>query len=73
VEAARKRGFPLKVEVLSEPIKLNMAVRGESIKQKCSATEMFMSAVNITTLSGPLCMRGERQIIVEEEMDHELI
>jgi hypothetical protein len=32
VEDARKRGFPLKVEVLSEPIMLNMAIRGESVE-----------------------------------------
>jgi hypothetical protein len=31
-----------------------------------------MSAVTITTPSGPLCMRGVRQIIVEEDMDHPL-
>jgi hypothetical protein len=57
VEDARKRGFPLKVEVLPEPIMLNMAIRGVSDKQKCSATEMLMSAVTITTSSVPLCMR----------------
>jgi hypothetical protein len=57
VEDARKRGFPLKVEVLPEPIMMNMAIRGESDKQKCSATEMLMSAVTITTPSGPLSMR----------------
>jgi hypothetical protein len=73
VEDARKRGFPLKVEVLPEPIMLNMAIRGESDKQKCSAQEMLMSAVTITTPSGPLCMRGVRQIIFEEDMDHPLI
>jgi hypothetical protein len=73
VEDARKRGFPFKVEVLPEPIMLNMASRGESDKQTCSATEMLMSAVTITTPSGPLCMRGVRQIIVEEDMDHPLI
>jgi hypothetical protein len=73
VEDARKRGFPLKVEVLPEPIMLNMAIRGESDRQKCSAKEMLMSAVNITTPSGPLCMHGVRQIIVEEDMDHPLI
>jgi hypothetical protein len=73
VEDARKRGFPLKVEVLPEPIMLNMAIRGERDKQTCSATEMLMSAVTITTPSGPLCMRGVRQIIVEEDMDHMLI
>jgi hypothetical protein len=32
-----------------------------------------MSAVTITTPSGPLRMRGVRQIIVEEDMDHLLI
>jgi hypothetical protein len=32
-----------------------------------------MSAVTITTPLGPLCMRGVRQIIVEEDMDHPLI
>jgi hypothetical protein len=42
VEDARKRGFPLKVEMLPEPIMLNMAIRGESDKQTCSATEMLM-------------------------------
>jgi hypothetical protein len=73
VKDARKRGFPLKVEVLPEPIMLNMAIRGESDKQTCSATEMFMSAVTITTPPGTLCMRGVRQIIVEEDMDHPLI
>jgi hypothetical protein len=72
VEDARKRGFPLKVEVLPESIMLNMAIRGESDKQTCSATEI-MSAVTITTPSGPLCMRRVRQIIVEEDMDHPLI
>jgi hypothetical protein len=73
VEDARKRSFPLKVDLLPEPIMLNMAIRGESDKQTCSATEMLMSAVTITTPSGPLCMRGVRQIIVEEDMDHSLI
>jgi hypothetical protein len=73
VKDARKRGFPLKVEMLPESIVLNMAIRGESDKQKCSAQEMLMSAVTITTLSGPLLMRGVRQIIVEEDMDHPLI
>jgi hypothetical protein len=52
---------------------LNMAIRGESDKLTCSATEMLMSAVTITTQSGSLCMRGLRQIIVEEDMDHPLI
>jgi hypothetical protein len=52
---------------------LNMAIRGESDKQTCSATEMLMSAVTIATPSVPLCMRGVRQIIVEEDMDHPLI
>jgi hypothetical protein len=52
---------------------LNMAIRGESDKQTCSATEMLMSAVTITTPSGPLRMRGVRKIIVEEDMDHPLI
>jgi hypothetical protein len=60
VEDARKRGFPLKVEVLPEPIMLNMAIRGEGDKQTCSATEMLMSAVTVATPSGPLCMRGVR-------------
>jgi hypothetical protein len=73
VKDARKRGFPLKVEELLEPIMLNMAINGERDKQKCSAKEMLMSAVTITTPSGPLCMRGVRQIIVEEGMDHPLI
>jgi hypothetical protein len=54
VEDARKRGFPLKVEVLPEPIMLNMAIRGESGKHKCSATEMLMSAVTIVLPPGPM-------------------
>jgi hypothetical protein len=71
----RTQGFvySLKVEVLSEPIMLNMAIRGKGDKQTCSATEMLMSAVTITTPSGLLCMCGVRQIIVEEDMDHLLI
>jgi hypothetical protein len=73
VEDARKRGFPFKVEVLPETIMLNMAIRGESDKQTCSATEMLMSAGKIATPSGPLYMREVRQIIVEEDMDHPLI
>jgi hypothetical protein len=73
VEDARKRGFPLNVEMLPEPIELNMAIRGESDKQTCSAKEILMSAVTITTPSGPLYMRGVRQIIVEEDMDHPLM
>jgi hypothetical protein len=72
-EDARKRGFPLKVEVLPEPIVLSMSIRGASEKQTCSATEMLMSAVTITTPSGPLCMRGVRQIIVKEDTDYPLI
>jgi hypothetical protein len=52
VEDARKRGFPLKVEVLPESIMLNMAIRDEGDKQTCSATEMLMSLVKITTPSG---------------------
>jgi hypothetical protein len=59
--------------VLQEPIILNKTNRGERVKQTCSATEMLMSAVTITTPSEPLCMRGVRQIIVEEDMDHPLI
>jgi hypothetical protein len=73
LDDASKRGFPLQVEALPKPIMLNMSIRGESDMQKCSAQEMFVSAVNITTPSGPLCMRGMRQIIVEEDMDHPLI
>jgi hypothetical protein len=49
VEDARKRGLALKVEVLPEPITLNMAIRGESDEQKWSAKEMLMSAVTINT------------------------
>jgi hypothetical protein len=73
VEDAKKRGFPLKVEVLSEPIMLNIAIRGESDKLKCSAIEILMSAVMITTLSKVLRMREVRQTIVEEDTDHPLI
>jgi hypothetical protein len=72
VEDARKRGFLLKVEVLPQPIMLNMVIRGEIDKQKCSATEMLMSAVTITTPLGPLYMLEVRQIIVED-IDHPLI
>jgi hypothetical protein len=39
----------------------------------CSAKEMLMSAVAITTPSGPLCIRGRRQFVVEEDMDLPLI
>jgi hypothetical protein len=67
------RCFPLKVELLPEQNMLNMAIRRESDEQKCSATEMLMSAVVITIPFRPLCMRGVRQTIVEEEMDHPLI
>jgi hypothetical protein len=73
VEDARKRGFPLKVEVLPKPIMLNMAIRGERDKQKCSAKELLLSAMTITTPSGPLSMRGVRQIIVEDDTYHSLI
>jgi hypothetical protein len=73
VEDARIRGFHVKVEVLPEPIMLNMAIRGENEKQECSAKGMLKSAVTITMPSGPLCMRGVRQIIVEEDMNHPLI
>jgi hypothetical protein len=73
VEDARKRGFPFKAEVLPEPVMLNIDIRDESDKQKCSATEMLISAVKITTPSGLLCLFGVRQIIVEGEMDHALI
>jgi hypothetical protein len=52
---------------------MNLAIRSKCDKQTCSATEMLMSAVTITTQSGPLCMRGVRQIIVEEGMEHPLI
>jgi hypothetical protein len=68
-----KRGYPLTLKVLPEPITLNMAISGESDKHMCSATEMLMSAVTLTTPSGPLCMRGVQEIIVGEEMDHPLI
>jgi hypothetical protein len=37
VEDARKRGFPLKVEVLPDHIMLNMAIRGEGDKQRARA------------------------------------
>jgi hypothetical protein len=73
VEDAVKRGLPLKVEVLPEPIMLNMAIRGERGKQKCSTTAMLMSVVTIITHSGHFCMREVRQIIVEEDTDHPLI
>jgi hypothetical protein len=73
VENGRKHGFPLKVKVLPDPIMLNMAIRGENNKKKCSAKEMLMSALTITTPSGHMCMRGERQIIVEEDMEQPLI
>jgi hypothetical protein len=73
VKGKRMRDFPPKVKMMTEPIMLNMAIRGESDKQKCSATEMLMSAMKINTPSGPLRMRGVRQIIDEEEMGHLLI
>jgi hypothetical protein len=73
VEDARKRGFPLKVEVLPELITLNMAISGNSDNLKCIAAKILMSAVTITTPSEPLCMRGVRHIIVKGDMDHPLI
>jgi Aspartyl protease len=72
-EDARKHVLPLNVEVLPKPIMQNMSIRGESYKQKCSAPEMRMSAVTITTPSEPLYMRGVRQIIVDEDLDDPLI
>jgi hypothetical protein len=73
VEDARRRGLPLRVEVLPELIMLNMVIRVESDMQMCNATEMLMSAVTIATPSEPLCVRGAQQIIVEEDTDHPLI
>jgi hypothetical protein len=54
VDDARKRGRTLKVEVLPEHVMMNMAINGKSDKQKCSAMEMLMLAVTITTPSGPV-------------------
>jgi hypothetical protein len=51
---------------------LNTAIKGENDKQKCSAKEMLMSAVTITTPSGPLRMHGVTQFIVEEDINHPL-
>jgi hypothetical protein len=42
VEDAMKRGFPLKVEVLPEPIMFNMTIKSESDKKKCSSKGMLM-------------------------------
>jgi hypothetical protein len=36
VEDARKRGFPLKVEVLPEPIMLNIAIRGKATSRSAA-------------------------------------
>jgi hypothetical protein len=36
VEDSRKRGFPLKVEVMPEPIMLNMAIRGEKTSRRAA-------------------------------------
>jgi hypothetical protein len=58
VKYARRRGLPLKVEVLPQLVMLNMAIRGESDKQEYVETEILSSAVTITTPSGPLCMFG---------------
>jgi hypothetical protein len=69
----KKANFPLKLEIFPVRIMLHIAIRGEGDKQTCSATEMLMSEVTITTPLGPLCMRGVRQIIVEEDMDRSLI
>jgi hypothetical protein len=73
VEDARNRVFSLNVEVFPEPVMINMSIMVERDKQKCSAKEMLMSAVKISTPSGPLCMRGARQIIAEEDMVNPLI
>jgi hypothetical protein len=64
---------PGKQSVREPPPCINTTIRGERDKQTCSATEMLMSAVTITTPSGPLCIRGVREIIVEEDMEHPLI
>jgi hypothetical protein len=42
------------------------------VERLVTATEMSMSEMTIIKPSGPLCMRGVRQIIVEAEMDHPL-
>jgi hypothetical protein len=66
VEDSSKRGFPLKVEVLPEPIMLNMAIRGVSDKKNCSATEMLMSAVTITRRRGLCaCVECDRSLSKE--------
>jgi hypothetical protein len=72
VEDARKSLFRIKVGVSLGPNMLNMAIRGENEKQKCSATEMLMSAVTIIKSSRTLCLRGVRKACAEEEMDHSL-
>jgi hypothetical protein len=53
-EDVKKRGFPLKVEILPEPIMPNMDITGKSNKQKCSAKGMLMSGVTFSTPPGPL-------------------
>jgi hypothetical protein len=44
------------------------ATSRSAVRWRCSCLRW-----TITTPSGPLCMRGVRQILVEEEMDHPLI
>jgi hypothetical protein len=61
------------VEVLLKLIILNVTIRGKSDQQECSETEMLMLTGTIAIPPGPLCMRGVRQITVEEEMDHSRI
>jgi hypothetical protein len=46
VEDARKRGFPLEVEVLPEPVMLNMAIRGESDSKSAVRRRFHVSGDN---------------------------
>jgi hypothetical protein len=59
------------IEKIPKPIALSMAVN-EKDKTKIVVKEVLKSPVAISTPSGPLCMRGLLQVIVEEDMDNHI-
>jgi hypothetical protein len=73
VKDARKRGFPLKVAMLPEPIMLSMTIRGRKRYEEVQCKRDAHVSGDNNYAVGPLCMRGVRQIIFEEDMDHPLI
>jgi hypothetical protein len=73
VEDARKRDFPSEGEVLPELTMLKMTITGEKDKQNCSATEMRMSEMTITTPSEPCaCMECDSSLSKKKWIIHGL-